>query len=176
VVKALGPCCAHLRFVRPPRFAANHFPTQTLYTICSPRYYGTFHCSAAQHGYFYEEYSGALQSNLSGSNCVFSNGVAQYNRLSQVTRESKTVAAFRKNLRKKIEARNYICWCWFIHETWWVGGVLLVAVISRRQTTTTTTTTYYYFFIEEPLWKIARFASETELLNYETGVVQCQVS
>jgi len=30
-------------------------------------------------------------------------GVAQYNRLSQVTRESKTVAAFRKNLRREIE-------------------------------------------------------------------------
>jgi len=38
-----------------------------------------------------------------------SNGVAQYNRLSQVTRESKTVAAFRKHLRKEIEARNYNC-------------------------------------------------------------------
>jgi len=34
--------------------------------------------------------------------------------------------------------------------------------------------------MEEPLWKIARFASETGLLNLETGVVQwanpkCQV-
>jgi len=43
------------------------------------------------------------------SKSVFSNGVAQYNRLSEVTRESKTVAAFRKNLRKEIEARNYNC-------------------------------------------------------------------
>jgi len=43
------------------------------------------------------------------SKSVFSNGVAQYNRLSQITRESKTVAAFRKNLRREIEARNYNC-------------------------------------------------------------------
>jgi len=43
------------------------------------------------------------------SKSVFPNGVAQYNRLSQVTRDRKTVAAFRKNLRREIEVRNYNC-------------------------------------------------------------------